>query len=65
MLQGCLDGLKGRHRSAFLLREVEGTSGEEICKTLGISSTNLWVILYRAREKLQACLQENWFKANG
>lgn len=64
VLQGCLAGLKGRHRTAFMLRELDGVSGEEICKTLGITSTNLWVILYRAREKLQTCLQENWFKAN-
>ena len=64
VLQGCLDGLQGRHRTAFVLREIDGWSGEEICKALDITSTNLWVMLYRAREKLQACLQQNWFDAN-
>ena len=64
VLQRCLEGLQDRHRTVFLLREMDGVSGEEICKSLGISSTNLWVMMYRAREKLQGCLQENWFKAN-
>jgi len=60
VLQRCLDGLQERQRSAFILRELEGMDGEEICKVLGISPTNLWVILYRARMKLKACLEANW-----
>jgi RNA polymerase sigma-70 factor (ECF subfamily) len=64
VLQACLDGLKGRHRTAFVLREMDGVSGEEICNALDVTPTNLWVMLYRAREKLQVCLQEKWFKAN-
>jgi len=34
---------------------------EEICKELSITSTNLWVILYRARVALRQCLEQNWF----
>jgi RNA polymerase sigma-70 factor (ECF subfamily) len=58
---GCLDALPETHRRAFALREIDGIGGDEICKILGITSTNLWVILHRARGKLRSCLQANWF----
>lgn len=57
----CLDGLPETHRKAFSLREFDGVKGDEICKILGITSTNLWVILHRARGKLRGCLEANWF----
>jgi RNA polymerase sigma-70 factor (ECF subfamily) len=59
----CLDGLPENHRRAFSLREIDGVKGDEICKILGITSTNLWVILHRARGKLRNCLEINWFNA--
>jgi len=57
----CLDGLPETHRMAFSLRELDGVKGEEICKILDITSTNLWVILHRARGRLRGCLESNWF----
>jgi len=59
--KGCLDGLSPNFRIAFSLREMDGHSTEEICKILGITSTNLWVILHRARGKLRDCLEATWF----
>lgn len=58
----CLSGLPENHRRAFALREIDGIKGDEICKILDITSTNLWVILHRARGKLRSCLEANWFK---
>ena len=60
----CLDKMQERLRTAFTLRELEGCSAEEICNELNITSTNLWVMLYRARARLKVCLEENWFKVN-
>ncbi|MBD3334631.1 MAG: sigma-70 family RNA polymerase sigma factor [Candidatus Eisenbacteria bacterium] len=56
-LQACLEELADRHRQAFVLREVEQLETEEICKILGVSVTNLGVILYRARNRLRECLE--------
>lgn len=56
----CLDGLAPLHARAFHLREMEGAGTEEICKELDITSTNCWVILYRARLSLQQCLKTNF-----
>lgn len=65
VLTECLSHLQDRLHKAFTLRELEHLSAEEICKTLGVSETNLWVILYRARTKLKACLEKNWIHPEG
>ena len=57
----CLEHLPDRLHRLFVLRELEDLDTEEICKDLEITSTNLWVMLYRARMKLRGCLTENWF----
>jgi len=62
VLQNCLSHLPERLKNAFTLREMEDLPGEEICKILGVSSTNLWVILHRARQRLRDCIEINWLK---
>ncbi len=57
----CLSRLPEKTSQAFALREIEAMKSSEICKVLGISSTNLWVLLHRARIQLRACLEKNWF----
>ena len=59
----CLSGLPEAQRRAFSLREFDGLPGEEISKILGVTPTNLWVMLHRARAKLRRCLELNWFEA--
>lgn len=60
-LQRCLDGLPPNTARAFVMREAMGMDTSEICKELGVSATNCWVLLYRARMSLRACLQQGWF----
>ena len=45
----------------FNMREIMGMDTDEICKELGITPTNSWVLLYRARLALRECLQTKWF----
>ncbi len=61
VLKSCLSELPDRLAKAFLLRELEEMSTNEVCKVLSISATNLWVILHRARNQLQQCLGVSWF----
>lgn len=61
ILEICLKELSKIMAQAFVMREVEGISSEEICKHLEISPTNLWVRLHRARLQLRRCLELNWF----
>jgi len=61
VLQDCLKELSRIVAQAFVMREIEGFSSEQICKHLEISQTNLWVRLHRARLQLRRCLEVNWF----
>lgn len=57
----CVSKLPRRLGDSFRLRESEDVTTEEICQVLGISSSNLWTQLYRARVFLRRCLEANWF----
>ncbi len=61
----CLERLPANTARVFLMREVMELETEEICKELAITANNLWVILYRARMSLRACLEETWFRQAG
>ncbi|MBE0602418.1 MAG: sigma-70 family RNA polymerase sigma factor [Deltaproteobacteria bacterium] len=60
-LTKCLETLPPNLGRAFTLREIDGEDTEEICKVLGVTDTNLWVILHRARARLRRCLETRWF----
>lgn len=53
----CLSDLPQRSADAFVYREIDGLSTEEICKLLDITVSNCWVIMYRARMLLRKCLE--------
>lgn len=61
VLEACLKALPARLAEAFLLREIDGLAAEEACKVLGVTSSNLWVTLHRARQRLRLCLEVQWF----
>ena len=60
ILYQCLGELPELQAEAFMMREIDGLSTEEICKVLNISATNSWVMLYRARMWLRRCLENSW-----
>lgn len=57
----CVSTLPTRQAQAFSLCELDGLDGEEVCNILGITTTNLWVMLHRARLRLRQCLEAHWF----
>ncbi|TMH32480.1 MAG: sigma-70 family RNA polymerase sigma factor [Betaproteobacteria bacterium] len=61
VIELCLDKLPANTARVFIMREVMELESTEICKELSITSTNLWVILYRARIALRQCLEQHWF----
>jgi RNA polymerase sigma-70 factor (ECF subfamily) len=61
MMEFCLEKLPPNTARVFMMREVMELESDEICKELAITSTNLWVIMYRARMSLRECLEQNWF----
>lgn len=60
ILQTCMDKLPQKLAALFIMRDVHEENNEEICKELEISTTNAWVMLYRARMRLRKCLEIHW-----
>ena len=60
IIQKCIELLPANLASVFIMKMIDEASSEEICKELEITSSNLWVILHRARLKLRNCLEINW-----
>lgn len=65
IFESCLNKLPSHHAQPFMMREFIGLESAEICKELALSTSNLHVVLYRARMGLQKCLEKNWFKGAG
>lgn len=61
-LENCASGLSVDQRAAFHLKVVEGRETEDVCKILGVSATNVGVLLFRARNKLRECLEKRWMR---
>jgi len=62
VLAACLDNLPEKWRACVELKYLTDKSGEEICQEVDVTSTNFWQIVHRAKLKLRACVEQNWFK---
>ncbi len=63
IFDACLNRLPENTARVFMMREFLGFDTGEICKERGITATNCWVVLHRARMSLRLCLETNWFGA--
>ena len=62
VLEACIELLPTAQGRVFLMREWLELDVDEVRATLGISSENLYVMLYRARLRLRECLKMQWFE---
>ena len=60
-IHNCINKLPAKQAEVFKMKTLLGYDTETICNELGITASNLWVIIHRARTSLTACLEENWF----
>lgn len=61
VLESCIKKLPARMREVYILKSMDNKTTEELCEDLEISSSNLWVMIYRARMHLRECLEKNWY----
>ncbi len=61
VVTACVEKLPPRFRDPFVLWHLADKSGEEICRAIELTPTNLWVILHRARLRMYECLSANWY----
>ncbi len=59
-LADCLDGLSGREKEIFLLRDIEGLSIKESADVLNCSSVAVRVHLSSARRKIKEKIKEKY-----
>ena len=63
-LHRCMQDLPASQREVFVLREMQDLKTPEICKILGITVTNLSVLIHRARIRLRECMEaQGWRNA--
>ncbi len=60
VLRYCLERLPERTAQVFSLKEIDGVDSDEVCKVLGVTPSNLWVLLHRARSRLRECFETQW-----
>jgi RNA polymerase sigma-70 factor (ECF subfamily) len=61
VLRACVRKLPARLHDVFALRYLDEAAAEDVCRELGVSPSNLWVMLHRARLRMWWCLSRNWF----
>lgn len=58
----CLEQINPKHAEIFKMKTMQDYDNEVICNEMEITSSNLWVIIHRARTALANCLDKSWFK---
>ncbi|MES2295485.1 MAG: RNA polymerase factor sigma-70 [Pseudomonadota bacterium] len=61
VFETCLENLPGNQARVFMMREFIELDSHEICATVGITVSNLNVMLHRTRLRLRECLENRWF----
>lgn len=61
-LYSCINGLSDRFKNVMVGKYLEKKESADLCQDLGISATNFWQILHRAKVQLRNCLDSTWFK---
>ena len=58
-LRRCIEALPPSQAEAVWLRDLLDIPGGEVCKAMGISPTNLWSRMHRARAALRTCVEKS------
>lgn len=64
-LERCIGSLPKPLSIIYILKEIDGINTDDICRDFSLTSSNVWVMLHRARAGLRRCLEENWFSDSG
>lgn len=60
VMESCIEDLPPNWRGVVLGKYFHHKKGSQICKELGITSSNLWQMAHRAKLQLKECLEANW-----
>ena len=60
VFEKCKQKLQQVQQQVFVMKYMDELDANEICKVLGITPSNYWVLIHRAKLGLRACLEKNW-----
>lgn len=63
ILNDCIKKLPDKWNACVSSKYLMDKKTEKICQDLGISPTNYWQIMHRAKLQLRECLDNNWFNS--
>lgn len=58
----CKEKLPDLHNLVFCMKYIDEENSDEICMKLGITTSNYWIMIHRAKLQLRKCLEKNWFR---
>jgi RNA polymerase sigma-70 factor (ECF subfamily) len=61
VLYDCINGLPDKWNACVTSKYLMDKKTEEICQDLGITTTNYWQMMHRAKLQLRECIDNNWF----
>ena len=61
VFEACLEHLPPKHARVFMMREFIELDAREICAAMELTTSNLHVLLHRARLRLRECIENNWY----
>jgi RNA polymerase sigma-70 factor (TIGR02943 family) len=61
VFEECLASLPPEWHGCLTSKFIHNRPADEICQELGISPTNYWQIIHRAKLKMRKCIELGWF----
>lgn len=61
VFEACLERLPPKQARAFMMREFIELDADEVCVAMNLTTSNLHVLLYRARLRLRECIENRWY----
>lgn len=61
IFERCMKNLPDQWFSCISMKYLEEKDPKVVCQELGLSTTNYWQILHRAKLQLRHCLEHHWF----
>jgi RNA polymerase sigma-70 factor (TIGR02943 family) len=61
VLKNCMDDLPEKWNACVQLKFLENKKGEDICEEIGLTPSNFWQIIHRAKLQLRDCIENKWF----
>ena len=63
VLQECIGNLPDKWNACITSKYLMDKKSEEICQELGITTTNYWQMMHRAKIQLRECIEKKWFRS--